>query len=149
MRKIGVGLILLIVTLTIAGCGVSQNEYDTSVSNLAQAERELDATQAQLARAEQELETPQVQLNNIAGTAWSCEESDGDHYEFYFMSDGSLHYNSPTGYWTVATWRQDGNEIYMEFNDKYAERQGTITGNRMEGDAWNIAGKNWTWSAER
>lgn len=163
MRKIAIGLTLLIITLTAAGCGVPQKEYDTVVSNLTQTTQELNTTKTQLALIEQELETTktrlaqaqeeladvQLELISVAGTIWTGWESDGDYYEFYFMKNGSLHYKSPTGYWTVATWRQDGNEIYMEFNNKYAERQGTITGNRMEGDGWNVKGLRWTWSAER
>lgn len=140
IRKICIGLILLTITLTAVGCGqvsggVSQDEYNLVVSELAQVQQELAEAQSQLA--------------SVSGTVWAGWESDGDYYEFYFMSDGSLHYNSPTGYWAVATWEQTGNEIYMEFNNRYAERQGTITGNRMEGDGWNITGLHWTWYAER
>ena len=170
MRKIGIGLILLIITLTIAGCGVPQNEYDTVVSNLAQTEQELEATKAQLtqvseqsadtqseldaaktqlARVQEELASAKSEPSGVSGTIWTGMESDGDYYEFFFMSDGNLHYKSPTGFWTVATWKQDGNKIYMEFNNRYAEREGTIQGNRMEGDGWNVMGKRWTWSLER
>ena len=183
-KKIGLGLILLAITLTVVGCGVSLDDYNLVVSELAQTEQklaqvqeeltntqsemeatetqlaqvqeeltntqsEMEATETQLAQREVELAEAQSELASVSGTVWTGWESDGDYYEFYFMSDGSLHYKSPTGYWTVATWKQDGNTIYMEFNNKYAERQGTITGNRMEGDGWNITGLRWTWSLKR
>ena len=170
MRKIGIGLILLIITLTIAGCGVPQDEYFTVVSNLAQTEQELEATKAQLTQVSEELADAQSELDaaktqlaqvpeesasdqsepsDVSGTIWTGFESDGDYYEYFFMSDGSLHYKSPTGFWTKATWKQDGNKIYMEFNNRYAENEGTIQGDRMEGDGWNITGLRWTWSLDR
>jgi len=193
-KKTGIGitlLILLTATLCMVGCGVSQDEYDLVVSNLAQTEQELEANKTQLGEIEDELANTQSELEaantrpagiqkeladaqseleaantrlaslqkeladaqsglaSIAGTIWTGMESDGDYYEFFFMSDGSLHYKSPTGFWTVATWKQDGNTIYMEFNDKYAEREGTIQGKRMEGEGWNVTGKRWTWYAEQ
>jgi hypothetical protein len=36
----------------------------------------------------------------------------------------------------------------METNNKYSEYQGRISGTHMEGKAWNIKDKHWTWVAD-
>ncbi len=95
------------------------------------------------------VESAQEEVPSVAGTMWVGTDSDGDHYEYHFMSDGSLHYRSPTGFSTNATWTQNGNEIYMETNNRYSERRGTITGNQMRGNGWNQVGLEWTWTAEK
>ena len=86
---------------------------------------------------------------SVSGTAWAGTDSEGDYYEYYFMSDGSLHYKSPTGFWENGSWKQDGSTIYMETNNRYTERIGTIRGDIMEGNAWNVKGRRWTWSAKK
>ena len=90
-----------------------------------------------------------AQEASVSGTIWAGTNSLGNYMEYHFQTDGTLHYKSPSGFWKNASWKQDGNRIYMEMNDKYAEREGTITGNRMEGNAWNIRGLKWTWTAEK
>jgi outer membrane murein-binding lipoprotein Lpp len=149
--------LLVISTLVLTGCsGVSQDQYNQAVNSVNQLTQELNDTQAQLAQAQADLAQANANLAaaqadniDISGTIWTGWESDGDYYEFYFMKNGVLHYKSPTGYWTVATWTQNGNSVYMEFNNKYAERQATINGNTMSGNAWNITGLTWTFTLER
>jgi len=87
-------------------------------------------------------------IPNVSGTTWVGTDSDGDYYEYTFRPDGALYYKSPSGFWTNGTWKQDGNSIYMETNKKYSEYQGTITGTHMEGRAWNVVNKHWTWVAD-
>jgi hypothetical protein len=87
-------------------------------------------------------------VKSVAGTVWAGQESDGDYYEFHFIEDGSLNYNSPSGFWTNGTWRQDGTSIYMETNNKFSERKGVITGTVMKGSASNVKGAEWTWTFE-
>ncbi len=84
---------------------------------------------------------------NVSGTTWVGTDSDGDYYEYSFQADGALHYKSPSGFWMNGTWKQDGDSIYMETNNKYSEYQGRITGTHIEGNAWNIKGRKWTWVA--
>ena len=85
---------------------------------------------------------------NVSGTTWVGTDSDGDYYEYHFQPDGALHYKSPTGFYKKGSWKQDGDAIYMETNNKYSERQGQISGTRMTGNAWNIKGRKWTWQAD-
>ena len=88
-------------------------------------------------------------VERVAGTTWAGTDSQGDYYEYHFMPDGSLHYKSPTGFWKNGTWKQDGDQIYMETNNKYCERFGTIRGTTMKGHAKNVAGGAWNWSATK
>src|SRR5271157_2839653 len=85
---------------------------------------------------------------NVSGTTWVGTDSDGDYYEYSFQANGALYYKSPSGFWTNGTWKQDGSSIYMETNKKYSEYQGQISGTHMEGNAWNIKDKHWTWVAD-
>lgn len=86
---------------------------------------------------------------SIAGTTWVGTDSDGDYYEYHFQADGAMHYKSPTGFWKNGTWKQDKGSIYMETNKRYSEYQGVINGAHIEGQAWNIKGRRWTWVAEK
>jgi outer membrane biogenesis lipoprotein LolB len=86
---------------------------------------------------------------SIAGTTWSGPDTHGRHYDYEFLADGTLHYTYETGSFTDATWKQDGDSIYMSINNKYSERQGRITGSHMQGDAWNVKGEKWTWEADK
>ncbi len=88
-------------------------------------------------------------LRNLAGTTWAGTDSKGDYYEYTFETGGILQYKSPTGVYRNGTWKQTGNEIYMETNKKYSERQGVISGNIMEGKGWNTRGLTWTWKAKK
>jgi outer membrane biogenesis lipoprotein LolB len=85
---------------------------------------------------------------SVAGTTWAGTDSDGDHYEYHFQADGTLHYNSPTGSYENGTWEQHGDSIYMETNKKFSEREGRISGTHMKGKAWNVKGQKWTWAAD-
>jgi hypothetical protein len=93
--------------------------------------------------------TPQAGPPNIAGSTWAGTDSDGDYYEFFFLVGGELDYKSPTGFWRNATWKQDGKSIYMECNNRYSEYQGTMEGDQMTGQAWNIKGHRWTWVIQK
>ncbi len=86
---------------------------------------------------------------SVAGTVWGGTDSDGDYYEYHFEADGSLSYKAPQGFFKNGTWKQNGDAIYMETNQKFAERQGRISGSHMEGNAWNIRGEKWTWVADK
>jgi len=98
---------------------------------------------------ETRVEAVLADFQSVAGTIWAGTDVDGEPYEYHFQEGGVLGYKTPRYYDTDGTWKQDGNSIYMEVNHKYAERQGTITGNRMQGNGWNKAGRRWTWWAEK
>jgi hypothetical protein len=84
----------------------------------------------------------------IAGTTWAGNDSDGSDWTFTFRPDGLLSYKlkSSTG---DGTWKQDGNTVSMDVNNKYATFNGTIAGDRMSGAASNVTGHRWTWTFEK
>jgi hypothetical protein len=85
----------------------------------------------------------------LAGTTWSGTDSDGDAYTLTFEHDGTLAYTSPTGSFTNGKWNQFKTAVYFETNDHVSEYLGTISGNQMEGKAWNKSHRSWTWSFTR
>ncbi len=88
---------------------------------------------------------------SLAGTKWKSRDSDGDEYTFHFRPDGTLEFTSiTTGKTsTTATWKQTGNQIYMEMNNRFSEYRGTLMGNTIEGTASNIKNHKWTWKATK
>ena len=88
-------------------------------------------------------------IERVSGTTWSGADSLDRHYDYEFRTDGTLRYSYENGSFTDGTWKQDGDSIYMSMNNKYSERQGRITGTHMEGKAWNVTGKTWTWGADK
>jgi hypothetical protein len=85
---------------------------------------------------------------SVTGSTWVGTDSDNDYYEYTFLASGVLQYKSPSGTWTNGTWKQDGDAIWFETNHRYSEYQGNISGTHMEGRAWNIKGRKWTWVAD-
>ncbi len=96
-----------------------------------------------------QISEPKTPVEWISGTTWAGTDSEGDYYEFYFLSDGVLHYSSPSGFYKNGTWKLDGNSIYMEMNRKYSEYEGTLIGTKIQGSAKNIAGIHWSWSVSK
>ena len=94
-------------------------------------------------------------VDGIAGSTW--EGFDGSpqrRFEMSFMNDGKLRYKYMNGAnWSPTfengTWKQNGTEIYIEMNSRFAEYKGRIVGSKMSGTGWNMAGLKWTWSYSR
>ena len=89
------------------------------------------------------------QAVSLAGTTWSGTDSDGDHYVFTFEEDGTLAYTSPTGSFRNAKWNQFKTAVYLQMNDHYSEYLGAADGDTIEGKAWNIKQRTWTWRVSR
>jgi hypothetical protein len=88
---------------------------------------------------------------SVEGTYWSGIDSDGDFYTYRFFPGGQLGYTSPSGTYKGATdvWIQDRFSIRMSINNGYSIRNGTISGDQMSGNAYNMVGHTWTWTATR
>ena len=100
---------------------------------------------ADRAEAQSQAPTP-----SVAGTTWAGTDSEGDYYEYTFQADGVLAYLSPSGFFKNGAWNTArGNSIYMETNKKFSERRGQIAGMHMQGEARNVQGHKWTWSADK
>jgi hypothetical protein len=88
-------------------------------------------------------------IASLAGTTWSGTDSDGDYYVFTFEPDGTLAYRSPTGSYRNGKWGQYASAVYMEMNDHYSEYLGEISGDVIQGKAWNKPGRSWKWTVTR
>jgi len=80
--------------------------------------------------------------SNLAGTTWGGQDG-ANKTTFQFETDGVLKYGYGERDYKNGTWKQTGDEIYFETNNKVSEFKGIIKGNRIEGDRWNAQGTKW------
>lgn len=97
-----------------------------------------------------------AQTQSLEGTSWiGIDGTKQLKYEMTFMPGNVFQYSyyddqgkkvliHGTGI-GQGTWRQSGNAIYMEINNKFAEKNGVINGTSMSGSATNKKGENWNW----
>jgi len=91
----------------------------------------------------------QILASSLAGSKWSISVT-GDRagsWMLYFVEGGVLEYEKFGHHSTNATWRQSGNILYMEFSRNFAQYKGVIEGNRIVGEAQNVADMRWQWEA--
>lgn len=77
----------------------------------------------------------------LAGTTWVGSGIVTAPTTYTFNADGTLTtmYSGRT-HMKVGTWTQNGNTVYFECNKKYAEFEGTMTGDTVSGITWNRTG---------
>ena len=46
----------------------------------------------------------------------------------------------------TGNWKQTGPNIYMEINNKFSVREGSVNGNTMSGTGFNQKGATWNWT---
>jgi hypothetical protein len=92
---------------------------------------------------------------SIEGTTWVGTDSDGDYYEYTFVRGGQLRFATRSASGAKDSheeagdyWAQNG-QVVLITTTKFATRQGLISGNRMQGDAWNVRGNRWTWVGDK
>jgi hypothetical protein len=91
---------------------------------------------------------PRSGAPRVEGTTWSGTDGDGP-MTFTFEPGGVLRYTYQAGTFRNGTWKQTGRSVYIEMNNKFAERRGTLRGNRLTGDAWNVQGLKWSFDVSR
>ena len=62
---------------------------------------------------------------------------------FRFQPDGVLVYSYNGNTHENAHWKQTGDRLYFEMNDKYRQGEAKINGNRIEIKSWNVTGVKW------
>jgi hypothetical protein len=79
----------------------------------------------------------------LAGTTWTGKTAEGWDMTIDFLADGgmSVSYNKTS--FTKASWKQDGDNVYYEMNDRYCEFEGKFVGDTIEGQTHNVAGRRW------
>jgi hypothetical protein len=82
---------------------------------------------------------------SVEGTEWSMNGEGPDRWNitYRFERGGVLSYGYNGANYRNGTWRQTGDEIYFEVNQKYRECRLTLRGDRLEGESWNKAGRRW------
>jgi hypothetical protein len=79
----------------------------------------------------------------LAGTTWRGDGICGPTV-YTFEKDGRLTYSYGTSCWRNGTWKLEGDKLYWEVNQKYAEFDGTVKDGVITGKSWNVAGGSWT-----
>jgi hypothetical protein len=81
---------------------------------------------------------------SIEDTEWVGPDTTENWITTYrFEKGGVLAYSYNGRSYRNGTWRQDGNTVYFETNNKYRETRAILKGDRLEGDSWNVTGKKW------
>jgi hypothetical protein len=94
--------------------------------------------------------------DSLAGTTWeSRRHSQGadaaaESTTFEFLAAGALAYQDKGGSrYTNAAWRQAGPAVLIELSDCYAEYEGQVRGDAIEGVFSNEVGLHEAWTARR
>lgn len=92
---------------------------------------------------------PLPPAGDLTGTTWEGKDSTGDFLRFTFLPGGVLEYQNPGTAYRNATWKQSGSVVQIEMNNHYADYEGVIKGDVIDGSSHNVTGKKWTWSVRR
>jgi hypothetical protein len=85
---------------------------------------------------------PPTQYADLRGTTWLGKDF-VDDYRITFESDGTVTHGYNGKSRRGGSWTQHGNAIYFEVNKKYREFKGSVQGDTLQGDSWNVTGKRW------
>jgi hypothetical protein len=97
-------------------------------------------------------DTHDVPTIDLVGSFWVAFDSDSGEWKFQFMPGGHLRYEDAAidRYHTNGRWRQVGNVVYVELNDKYVQLRGTVEqGQITSGEGQSVTGRRFGWVARR
>ncbi len=93
---------------------------------------------------------PPEKVGDLTGTTWEGDDGPmAPDISIHFEAGGVLAYSSNGNSSRDGTWKQTGNSLYFERNEKLRECQATIRGDRIEGDSWNVTGEKWKTTLRR
>ena len=85
---------------------------------------------------------------DLTGTEWvATPDIDNTVITWRFEKGGFLAYRSKGKYYRNGKWKQDGNQLYFETNEKYREFKGYVSGDVITGSSWNLTGAEWVTTA--
>jgi hypothetical protein len=85
----------------------------------------------------------------LAGTSWAGKTAEGWDMKIDFAADGKMTVSYNGSSYNRASWRQEGEKIYYEMNDRYCEFEGKFAGDAIDGETHNVVGKRWTTNLTR
>ncbi|MEZ6142001.1 MAG: hypothetical protein R3B84_15655 [Zavarzinella sp.] len=94
------------------------------------------------------LAAPKVPVKKLAipqldGTTWISETFEKRTMLVTFLPNGILRYSYGGTTYENGTWKQTGDTLYWEKNQKYAEFNAKITSEKIEGKCHNVTGLKW------
>lgn len=85
---------------------------------------------------------------DVTGTVWLSDENEAQLgvIEYTFQEGGKLSYTrqGSGAVNTVGSWKQDGDHLYWEVNQKYVDYNADFKDGKFEGSALNVRSKRWT-----
>ena len=72
---------------------------------------------------------------SVEGGVWLVTDTTNQSFTVTFEREGKLKCLSSSGLKGTGSWRQKGNSLYFEVNQKLIEYNGTVTTDKMDGDA--------------
>ena len=79
----------------------------------------------------------------LAGTSWAGKTAEGWDMTIDFAADGKMTVSYNGSSYNRAGWKQDGDRVYYEMNDRYCEFEGKFVGGAIEGETHNVRGRRW------
>lgn len=85
----------------------------------------------------------------MAGTRWYGSDIESGDWEITFEKGGKITYTYKGRTFRNGSWQWQGDALYFETNKKYYEFRGTLQGNSIDGESWNVKGIRWHTSMYR
>jgi hypothetical protein len=85
----------------------------------------------------------------LAGTSWAGKTAEGWDMTIDFAAEGKMTVSYNGSSYDRASWKQDGEKVYYEMNDRYCEFDGKISSDTIDGETHNVRGKRWTTTLTR
>jgi hypothetical protein len=85
----------------------------------------------------------------LAGTSWAGKTAEGWDMTIDFATDGKMTVSYNKASYTTASWKQDGDNVYYEMNNRYCEFAGKLAGDTIDGETHNVRGRKWATTLTR
>lgn len=74
----------------------------------------------------------------VEGTTWEGKGPTDDFTVYTFEKGGVLCYSYNKATYRNGTWKQEGDKVYFETNNRFLEFQGTVKRDELSGRWWNV-----------
>lgn len=85
----------------------------------------------------------------LVGTSWAGKTAEGWDMTIDFAADGKMTVSYNKASYTTASWKQDGDKVYYEMNNRYCEFNGKLAGDTIDGESHNVRGRKWSTTLTR